>query len=258
MKRFWRAATVVQADGLYSIHLDARPMRLPGGPVLAVAQRGLADAIAAEWQVAGGDVGGSIDYAQVPLTRLAGTAQMRVAPNPTATITALARYAETDCLCYRAATPEVLARRQQAAWDPWLDWAAVRFGGRLVTTDGVVAVAQPAEALAALRDAVAAHDAFGLAGLGILVPAYGSLVLGLAVAEGALSAAAALDISVLEELFQEEMWGEDPDGLARRAHVLRDVEDAARFLGVAAQLGGGTYDYDGPSTPQGPACYPRY
>ncbi len=233
MKRFWHTASVVENQGGYSINLDAKPMRLPGGPELRLPRRTLAEAVAAEWQQAGGAHGGNFTLEDVPLTRLAGTAQHRIAPDPAPTAQALARYAETDLLCYRAEHPEALVVRQHHAWQPWLDWASRQFGARLVITAAINHVAQPDEALASLTKAVASFDAFQLAGLGILVPAYGSLVLGLAVAHGQLTAADAHLISLVDELFQESLWGEDADALARRQHMARDIAIAGRFMQLA-------------------------
>lgn len=232
MKRFWQDALVVERNGCFAIHLDGRPMRLPNGPALHLHQRALADAIAAEWQQAGGAVGGDMDFSAVPLTRLAGTAQDRIAPDPAPTVEMLARYAESDALCYRVAQSEALVIRQHHAWQPWLDWAARTHGARLVVTDRLMPIAQPAEAIAALHGAVARFDAFRLAGLSVLVPAYGSLVLGLAVAAGALSAADAFALSMLDELYQEQLWGADAEAVARRDNIARDVDQAARFISL--------------------------
>lgn len=233
MKRFWHAATVAENHDGFSIVLDGRPMRLPGGLELRVPYRPLAEAIAAEWQAAGGDHGGNFSLEDVPLTRLAGTAQHQISPDPAPTADALARYGESDLLCYRANHPEALVVRQHHAWQPWLDWAAKTHGARLVTTNTIAHVAQPQEALAALRFATAAANPFELGGLGILVPAYGSLILGLAVSAGALSAAEAHTLSLVDELFQESLWGEDAEALARRAHVAADVAIAGRFLSLS-------------------------
>ncbi len=233
MKRFWRTATLHEQSGSFSILLDSRPMRLPGGPALILPHRGLAEAIAAEWQQAGGDIDGEMDYAEVPLTRIAGTAQIRIAPDPAATVAAIAEYAKTDLLCYRAETPDSLVERQHAAWQPWLDWAASTYGAHLRCTQGTMPVDQPKEAVTALQAAVAALDAFQLAGLAILVPVLGSLVLGFAVQAGRLPVNRAFALSVLDELAQEEFWGADPDSEKRRATNLRDARDAARFIAIA-------------------------
>jgi chaperone required for assembly of F1-ATPase len=220
---------VVCDAGWYSVRLDGRPMRLPGGPELRLRQLALAVAIAAEWQAAGREFSAE----DVPLTRLAGTAQERIVPDPAPTALALAAYAESDVLCYRAERPEALVVQQHHGWQPWLDWAAAAYGARLVVTRGVMPVRQDAAAVAALRDAMLGLDAFVLAGLGVLVPAFGSCVLGLAVAAGRLSAAEALRLSMLDELFEEAAWGVDADAAARRAAVARDVSEAARFMALA-------------------------
>jgi chaperone required for assembly of F1-ATPase len=230
MKRFWSVAHVVPVDGQYAVQLDGKPMRLPGGPTLVLPQAALAEAIAEEWQ----DAPAQMRPEDVPLTRIAGTAQERVAKDPGASVAALAAYGETDLLCYRAGEPEALVIRQHHAWQPWLDWAAAAYGARLRWTQGVMPLAQDEAAIAALRDAVARYDAFALAGLGIVVPALGSLVLGIAVAAGRLDVAAAHRLSILDELFEEERWGLDADAAARRAHVARDMKDAARFMALAA------------------------
>ena len=238
MKRFWETASIAaEADG-YSIRLDGRPMRLPGGAVLTVGPERLAKAIAAEWQDAGGSKGGEMSFLDTPLTRLAGTAQERIAPNPDPTIDAIARYGESDLLCYRAEGPAELVMRQAAAWQPWLDWAAQTHGAALRVATGIAYIKQHHDSIDALRCAVAAQDTYGLAGLGIAVPALGSLVLGLAMAHGALDAATAADLGALDEVFQEAMWGVDEEALRRRAAVREDILLAGRFITLSREAGG--------------------
>jgi chaperone required for assembly of F1-ATPase len=234
MKRFWHQAAAEQRDGGWHILLDGKPARLPGGAPLAVRSAALGAALAAEWQVAGGgQMGAALAWNDLPLTQLAGTARHRIEPDPAPTVAALVRYAESDLLCYRAAHPPALVIRQHQAWQPWLDWAADRYGARLVVTEGVRPVAQPVAALAALGDAVGRLDAWILTGLGVLVPAYGSLVLGLAVAEGALAGDAAYRLSILDEIFQQSKWGLDSEAEARQVRVGRDVAAAARFIALS-------------------------
>jgi len=223
---------VATASG-HEIRLDGRPMRLPGGPVLTVGPPALAHAIAAEWNAAGGAKGGEMSFADTPLTRLAGTAQERIAPDPWPTVDAIARYGETDLLCYRAASPPELVARQESGWQPWLDWATERYGAPLRVGTGIAPVRQHRGSIAALRAAVGARGPYELAALGIAVPALGSLVLGLALAEGGLDAATAHALGALDELFQAELWGEDEEAAARRAATAADVALAERFLRLA-------------------------
>ena len=93
-------------------------MHVPGGRKLVVQSETLARAIAEEWQAAGGQKGGEMTMEDVPLTRLAGTAQGRIAPDPAPVADALAKYAENDLLCYRAERPLPLVVRQAREWQP--------------------------------------------------------------------------------------------------------------------------------------------
>ena len=232
MKRFWQTAAAVSQGPTWTVHLDGKPLRLPTGGPLTVPGEPLATAIAAEWQHAGGAPGGEMSYADVPLTRLAGTAQDRILPDPEPVILELARYGESDLLCYRTDTPDQLARRQARLWQPWLDWAAERHAAPLAVTHTISHIAQNPASLANLAAAVATHNPYALAALGIAVPALGSLVLGLAVADGSLEAAAAHDLACVDELFQEELWGADTESTKRRAGIRADLILCGRFLAL--------------------------
>ena len=235
MRRFWETTGIEPAETGFAVLLDGRPMRLPGGAVLRIGPERLALSIAAEWQAAGGGKGGTMSFADTPLTRLAGTAQERIAGDPWPTIDAIARYGETDLLCYRADTPQELVQRQIQHWQPWLDWVAAEHAAPLRIATGVAPIRQHRGSIAALRRAVAAFDPYGLAGLGLAVPALGSLVLGLALAGGQLDAEQAHRLGALDELFQAEKWGEDAEAATRRASIAADIALAARFMDLARE-----------------------
>lgn len=230
MKRFWDQAAIDGRDEGLAVLLDGRPMRIPGGAPLVLRGRTLAEAVAAEWQAAGGQKGGEMSMEDVPLTRLAGTAQNRIALNPAPVARELARYAETDLLCYRVNHPEPLATRQELMWQPWLDWLADTHAARLHPTTGITHHKQDPAALACVHDAMHAQTPEALAALGLVVPLLGSAVLGLALAAGAMDAVEAHALAVLDEMFEVDAWGEDDDAARRRAGVAADVALAERFL----------------------------
>ena len=176
-----------------------------------------------------------MSFADTPLTRLAGTAQERIASDPEPTVDAIARYGETDLLCYRAATPDSLVRRQARAWQPWLDWAALSYDAPLRVTTRVAPIRQHRDSVAALRRAVAALEVEVLAALGLAVPALGSLVLGLAMAAGKLDAPEAHALGALDELFQAEQWGEDAEAAARRTGIAADIALAAQLISLSKE-----------------------
>jgi chaperone required for assembly of F1-ATPase len=230
VKRFWDVATVDRDGEDHRILLDGKPVHLPNGGVLRVGPPALAEAIAEEWRRAGGAKGGDMSFADTPLTRIAGTARERIARDPATTADAIARYGETDLLCYRAETPRELVERQSEAWQPWLDWAALTLDAPLRVTTGVAPIRQHHDSINALRRVVHSFDPYRLAGLGIVVPALGSLVLGIALAEARLDAAKAHALGALDELFQAEQWGDEAEAVTRRENIAADIALADRFM----------------------------
>ena len=233
-RRFWDTATVVPQGAGYTVHLDDRPVRLPGRTLLLVHGDALAHAMAGEWASAGGgEKGGLFTPQDLPLTRIAGTMIERIAPDREATVTALLHYANGELLCYRATHPATLCERQAAQWTPWLDWLRERYGIALRTTEGVMPITQTPQALAALGDILRGCDDATLAALGVMVPAMKSLVLGVAVVTGACDAARAAQVATLDERTQMEIWGRDAQHEAMLALTEREVAEAWSFLDLA-------------------------
>ena len=232
MKRFWDEASVAVVEGGLTVLLDSRPVRLPSGSTLRVERPALAAALAAEWQAAGGAKGQEFRADEIALTRLVGTAQDKVAADPAPLVEGIAEYAAADLLCYRAEDAR-LAAIEALEWDPWLEWSATVLSAPLLTVAGILHVTQPEASRAALRMAVAGLEPYALTALANLVPPLGSLVLGLAVVRGALPAAEAHRLSLINELFQEEFWGLDDEALARRGKIALEIALAERMLALS-------------------------
>ena len=226
MKRFWKAVTVEPEDEGFAIRLDGRPVKTPARAALVVPTEALAQAIAEEWRA----VGETIDPRAMPLTGLANAAIDRVAPERQAFADGLARYAEADLACYRAEGPRELVGRQEQHWDSLLGWARRRFDVDFATTSGLMHVAQPQATVERLAHAVAALDAFRLAGLSPLVTIGGSLVAALAVLERVMPAEQAWDAVSVDERWQLQQWGSDAEAEVALANRRRDFLAAARFL----------------------------
>ncbi|WP_375428095.1 ATP12 family chaperone protein [uncultured Sphingomonas sp.] len=223
MKRFWNAVSV-GPDRV--VALDGRPVRTPGRAPLALPTDALATAVADEWRA----VGEVVDPRAMPLTGLANAAIDRIAPDPATFAAGLARYGESDLLCYRAAGPEPLVERQAAAWDAPLTWASGRYDAHFAVATGVMHVAQPALTIQRLSDAIAARDAWTLAALSPVVTITGSLVLALALAERAMTADAVWAASTVDEDWQAELWGEDALATQARAARRAEFDAGVRFL----------------------------
>jgi chaperone required for assembly of F1-ATPase len=230
MKRFYKDTAIEAGDGGWHVLLDGKPMRTPAKAVLATPTRALADAIASEWAAVPEKA--EINVAHLPLTRLAATGLDRVTTQRERVIDDTAKYGGSDLLCYRATDPASLVQRQQQAWQPLLDWAAERYGARLVVANGTTFVTQPAAAVAALRAAVAAHGDLALSALYNLTHIAGSLVIALAVAERRITAAQSFEAAQLDELFQIERWGADPIATQRHDGIRHGMNAGATFLAL--------------------------
>ncbi|GAA4724863.1 ATPase [Sphingomonas lutea] len=228
MKRFWKEVSVETSGADWGVALDGKPLRTPARVALSVPSRALAEAIAGEWR----DCGETIDPRAMPLTGLANAAIDRVAPDRPAFAAGLARYAEADLACYRSEWPPDLVERQVAAWDALLAWARRRFDVDFASTCGLMHVAQPPATVERLAHEVAALDAFRLAGLSPLVTVGGSLIAGLAVLDGALTAAEAWNAVSIDERWQIETWGDDAEAVAALDNRKRDFMAAASFLAL--------------------------
>lgn len=226
MKRFYKEAAAAPQPGGVAILLDGRPVKTPACAPLAVPTEELAEAIAAEWN---GQVE-DIEPRAMPLTGLANAAIDRVAPDPGAFAAGLARYAESDLLCYRADAPQPLVRRQAEAWDPLLAWARRRFEVEFEIVEGVIHRPQPPLTVDRLAAAVATRDPFRLAALAPLVTISGSLLIALALAEGEIPPEQAWSAATLDEAWQAEHWGEDALAVAALEARRREFEAAYLFL----------------------------
>ena len=226
-KRFYKEAAVAPVEGGFALLLDGRRVKTPARTPLVVPSESLARAMAEEWNAQGAE----IDPRTMWLTKLANTAIDRVAPRRDAVIDEILAFAGTDLVCYRADHPVELARRHAAHWAPLVDWASETFGAALRVTEGITHVPQDEAALAAIRRALAALDAFTLAALHNAVTLTGSVVIGLALLKGRLDAARAFEAAHVDEAWQAELCGEDEEEAARLASRREELEDTARFLG---------------------------
>jgi chaperone required for assembly of F1-ATPase len=230
-KRFYKAVGVTDESGGFGIALDGRSVRTPARAPLIVPSRGLAEAIAGEWEAQGPH----ILPASMVLTKLANTAIDRVAGRERAVAADIVSYGGCDLLCYRADSPERLAARQAGAWDPVLTWAARRLGSHFVCVTGVVHHPQPEAALEALARELELRERepegpFRLAAMHTITTLTASAILALALYDGAIRADEAWAAAHVDEDWQIEQWGADAEAEARRAARRAEFDCAVRLL----------------------------
>ena len=233
IKKFYRSADILSLkDGGWGVTLDGRPLRTPSKQVLRVPTKPLARAIATEWD-------SQVDHIRphtMSLMQHAATALDRVAPNRAAVVRELAGYGATDLLCYRADSPRELAGRQAAAWDPLLAWLKQEYGVGLAVTEGVMPIGQAAGALKILHMCVDRYEPLRLAPLHTATTLSGSVVIGLALLTGRLNADEAFTTCRIDETFQTEHWGEDPEAAERGRRLHSELRAAERFLSLLGRV----------------------
>jgi chaperone required for assembly of F1-ATPase len=227
-KRFYQAASVAPEEGGFVLRLDGKRPMTPGRQPVAIADAAVAEGVAAEWN----RQGDFIDPASMPLTRLANTAIDGVAPRMQEVRDDVLSYAGSDLLYYRAGEPEGLVGRQRELWDPILAWAEKHFGARFLLAEGVMHIAQPESALAAVRTVLSSFDdPLRLAALHVATTLSGSALIALALARGAIGTDAAWAAAHVDEDWNISQWGEDLEAAQRRARRLDDFRAAAAALG---------------------------
>jgi chaperone required for assembly of F1-ATPase len=229
-KRFYKEASIGEADGGFAVLLDGKPVNTPAKRKLIVPSRRLAEALAAEWAAQGE----KIDPATMPLTKLVNSALDGVAAQMAEVEAEIVKYAGFDLICYRAGEPESLVSAQASAWDPLVAFAREQLGARLALAEGLMFVEQPEAVRATLAAAVRAHVGEGaaaplrLAALHVMTTLTGSLVLALAIAKRRIGLDDAWAAAHVDEDFQMRAWGQDAEALARRDARLAEMR-AAQF-----------------------------
>jgi chaperone required for assembly of F1-ATPase len=223
-KRFYKEAGVTEAEGGFAITLDGKPIRTPSGRHVVAPNRGIAEAIAAEWEAQTE----TINPLSMPLTRFANSVA-EVGDHVDAVADDAAKYLGTDLLFYRAGHPDALVAREAASWDPVLSWAANELGAHFILSEGIVHVTQPEQAIKAAR-AVFPVAPWPVAALHVVTTLTGSALLALALLHGVLDPEQVWAAAHVDEDWNIEKWGLDEEVAARRAARLVDFRAAATIL----------------------------
>jgi chaperone required for assembly of F1-ATPase len=231
LRRFYKSADVAHDAIGWTVRLDGRTVRTPAKAALACPTRTLAEAIAQEWA----GQGETITPGAMPLTRLANVAIDRTGVTRSDLVAQVRTYAGTDLLCYRAPAPQTLVARQNALWDPPLDWAACELGARLSTTSSALAITQDPSALDRIAQHADESDDWRLTALAHAAGLTGSAILALALCRRAMDAPSVHAAAFLEEAWQIETWGADDEAVARGVSLAQEIDALAFF--VAALTG---------------------
>jgi chaperone required for assembly of F1-ATPase len=228
MKRFYKIAQATKCDGGWTVLLDGRAVRTPAKSAFVAPTEALAAASASEWVAQETDIRPN----SMPITKSINTALDRTGPEFGQVVEMIAAYGGSDLICYRAEAPKELIERQAKAWNPLISWVETRYGAALTTTPGVMPTAQVGEGQRLLFEAVRTYSPFALTAVYDLVALSGSLVIGLATAEGKLNAEEGWALSRVDETWQQDQWGIDDDAAATANIKRGEFSDAVRFLSL--------------------------
>ncbi len=228
-RRFYQTARVERQDEGHVVRLDERTVKTPARNLLTLPTAPLAEAVAAEWQAQGE----RIDPATMPVNRIVNSALDGVSVQAGAVREDVVRFLGSDLLCYRAEDPEGLVRKQNEAWDPLLVWARRELGLDLRLAAGIIHVEQPPETMARGAEIVSSYGIFDLASLHVMTGLTGSIVIALAVTEGAIPPGEAWAAAHVDEDWQISIWGEDAEAMRRRHARWLEMEAASRVSALA-------------------------
>lgn len=215
LRRFYAQVAVAETVQGFGVQLDGRALRTPGGNVLVLPTRALAGLVAAEWTAQAE----TIELAQMHATRLANTATDTVPGARDATAGSVVGYAASDLVCYFAEEPSGLVARQHEHWGAAIDRIEAEAKVAFVRASGIVHQAQPQATLDEVRTIALALDDFALAGLAFGAALFGSAILAISLQRGWVDGDQALELSRLDELWQEERWGVDAEAAERVARL---------------------------------------
>lgn len=229
MKRFYQNVGVAEVEGGWQVELDGRGIKTARKAAQVVPSQALAKALAREWA----EQGDEIDPARFFMRDQADYAIDMVAPDPSATIETLIGFAESDTLCYRADPDEPLYARQQEVWEPLLAMIEASEGVRFTRVSGIMHKPQPPATMAHLRSRLTALDAFALAPLQLMASLSASLAIALLALEDRAGHEDLWQAANLEEEWQAQLWGRDPQAEARRAKRRDEFLKACEFARLA-------------------------
>lgn len=228
IKRFYTDVSLDEAGGRFEIRLDGKRARTRAKNPLSAPTKPLGEAVAAEWDAQED----RIDQSAMPLTCILSAAIDGEESAAEKWRSEILAYLGSDLVCYRAEEPAALAERQAEVWSPYLDYVRSEFGAPLVTTSGIVAVAQPEIATGAVRKALEDEAPETLFALRLATAIAGSAVLALALWRGAFAPEDVFEASRVDEHFQEERWGVDEEAKAREDRMRAEFLSVSRFLAL--------------------------
>lgn len=210
VKKFYKNASIVKANGGYEINLDQRKMKTPSGNLLKFPTESLAHAVSFEWNCNKD----TVNLHNMPLTMISYAA-CDIPLQRTADVIAdsCLKYLITDTVLYHALDPlsvsymEELTKLQDEKWGGIVKWFNERFASDIKHTYGFGKPHISEETYSTLRYHLKSYDQWSMIAFERMVNNLKSVILSLALLDRHISAVEAVELSLLEQRFQVSKWG---------------------------------------------------
>ncbi|KAF7388168.1 ATP synthase mitochondrial F1 complex assembly factor 2 [Vespula maculifrons] len=204
VKRFYRRTNILSSGGKFEITLDQRKLKTPKGKIFEVNNKGLALAVATEWD-AQKDI---IEKENMHLTALCNT----VLDNPNNQtkldiVNYITNCLEIDTILFHSSEIDDLYKLQVEKWDPIVQWFCDHYKVNIVKTQSIDTPTVPIETKTVLTRHLSSYDFNAVHGFLYAVNALKSVILTLAAIERVIDVEKAVELSRLEEIYQISHWG---------------------------------------------------
>lgn len=222
-RRFYDEVAVRESgERRYAVTVDGAALRTPQRSRLELPTAALASAVAAEWAAQEGRIRPS----SMPLTTLTSAALDGVPQFRDRIIASAISFLHTDTVCIRPPYPSDLVAHQDSVLGPLIDHFANAHSIPLNVARGALHAPQSAAAVSHFSRVLDVADPFSLAALDSATATAKSIVVAVAMRDGAIDPAAAIDAARSEERWQARVWGEVEGG--------HDMDDSDTLVRLSA------------------------
>ena len=155
--------------------------------------------------------------------------QQDVAQNRDEIIDKLVQFSLTDMLLFWGTQKDLIARQEQV-WGPLLHWADETLNAKFIKTHQLDVPEKNKTAGYRLKIFLQSLSDKELTAFYAAALDMRSILLAAALVKGRVNADEAFNAAFLEELWQNEVWGQDDEAQPRRESIHQDLREIEQFL----------------------------
>ena len=227
-KRFWRNADTFVLEGGFGILLDQELIYTPDKNKFIVPTLNLAVRVAKEWD----SQKLNIRFEEMPFTRACNVSIDLLEKKKSQVIDNLVEYGMYDLICYRAESGSELEILQKTHWDPLIAWVKKFLKIDIKVQSGIMPINQPFENRLVFLEVLSEFNNFELTALDQIISITGSLIVSLALINCNINFEAAWECSILDEVWQQKIWGVDEEATKRNLQKKADLSQAFELLNL--------------------------